>query len=344
MSNFTMLMCKNTPVYDITNNKVLNEDLCPIKISSKSRYQGWHKRRHFIKSNRAAEATIVLSDNLDKRISKRRLSLNDCYWVKHSFDSLRIFEDVSPYNTPYIDYNLSWGTQGSAVPDATIGGSFPKVWTNINGVSAINKVIFDNMSRNEMAALALAHKLGVKANKAWARVGGKFISSYDFHPSMFTEGNTIFIENMTDTTQMLLPVCWTTPSNIRVSRGHDVLKMRLAYKEFLDLETAQDFLIRTILFDAIVANDDRRTNMSNWGFYKNADTGVCSEAPLYDFNLAHLNQNTMYLDKIIGSIKSMKEYAAIARKYLEKWEDGVKAFEAVKWVENWEALARAIIN
>lgn len=334
-------MCKNTPIYDITNDEILEEKLCPIRFT-KSKYVSWHKRRQFIKSNRAAEATTALSDNVDKHISKRRLSLNDCYWVRYSHDSELSFEDVTPYKTPYIDYNLSWGTQGSAVPDATIGGSFPKIWTVVNGVSAINKVIFDNMTRNEMASLSLAYRLGISANRAWANVNGRLVNSEKFHPSMQTQGNAIFIENITDMEKMLLPLSWSTPSNIRVSRGHDIFKMRLAYKDFLDLEAAESFVIRTVLFDAIVSNDDRRTNMSNWGYYKNADNGVCFEAPLYDFNLAHLNQNTMYLPQIISSIKSYESYTEKAVTYLEKWEDGVKEFGAEKWVENWEALVRGV--
>jgi hypothetical protein len=336
-----MLMCKDTAIYDVTNDTILVPHLCPIAFT-KAKYAGWHKRRHFVKSNRAAEATTAISDNVDTHISKRRLSLNDCYWVRYGYDSGKTFADVSPYDTPYIDYHLSWGMQGSAVPDTTIGGSFPKVWTNIHGISAINKVIFDNMARNEMAALALAHRLEVSANRAWARVNGRFIPSEEFHPSQFTEGNSIFIENMTDTRQMLLPLSWSTPSNVRAGRGHDVIKMRLAYKDFLPLETAEEFIVRTIMFDAIVANDDRRTNMSNWGYFKHSETGVCAEAPLYDFNLAHLNQNTMYLDRIVASVKSMDSYAATARRYLESWEVGIRAFGAEKWTENWENLSRRI--
>jgi hypothetical protein len=338
----TTLMCKNTPIYDITNHETFDKNLCPINFNTKAKYSGWHKRRHFIKSNRAAEATTVMSDNMDKKIAKRRLSLNDCYWIRYSYDSGRLFEEVSPYSRPYIDYNLSWGIQGSAVPDATIGGSFPKIWTTVNGVSAINKVVFDNMTRNEMAALALANKLGVAANRAWANVNGFLVSSDEFHHEQMTHGNAIFIENMTDTSKMLLPISWSTPSNIKVSRGHDVMKMRLAFREFLDDDSAIEFIVRTILFDAIVANDDRRTNMSNWGYFKCPDSGECSPAPLYDFNLAHLNQNTIYLNRIIESIKSQSMYVKIARGYLESWEGGVKDFGAVKWIENWEGLINGL--
>jgi hypothetical protein len=331
----------DTPIYDITSNEMLNADLCPIAFNTNAVYRNWHKKRHFIKSNRAAEATTAISDIADKRISKRRLSLCDCYWIRYSYDSDKTFAEVSPYHTPYIDYHLSWGIQGS-VPDATIGGSFPKIWGKVDGVSAMNKIIMDNMVRNEMAALALAHKLNIDANLAWARVGGKLITSREFHPSQFTEGNEIFIKNMTSPKQMLLPLSWSTPSNARVSRGHNIVQMRLAFKNIWEAEAATDFIVRTILFDAIVSNDDRRTNMSNWGYFKDAETGVCTPAPLYDFNLAHLNQNTMYLPRIIeafkGASKDSKMYSAIAREYLLSWEEGVKDFGAGKWVENWEAL------
>ncbi|MCL2755274.1 MAG: hypothetical protein FWD35_06140, partial [Oscillospiraceae bacterium] len=76
-----VLMCKDTPIYDVTANTILCADLCPLEFTSKAVYSQWCKKRHFIKSNRAAEATTVISDIADKRIAKRRLSLCDCYWV-----------------------------------------------------------------------------------------------------------------------------------------------------------------------------------------------------------------------------------------------------------------------
>jgi hypothetical protein len=334
-----ILMCKNTPIYDIANDAILRPDLCPVDFT-KVAYTTWKKKRQFLKTNRVAAATVARADSIDKRISKRRLSLSDCYWVRYDYDSDTAFEDISPYYTEFLAYES--GRQGSSVPDATLGGSFQKNWFNHEGFLVFQKQTNPKMVCNEMAALALAHRLDVDANQGGIKIGEKSVITNAFQLSQVIEDNSIYIENITSPEKMLLPISWTTPTRTNVSRGHDVMRMRLAYKGILDDSVAKDFIVRTILFDAIVVNDDRRVNMSNWGYYKDPDTGVCSPAPLYDFNLAHLDEKTWYLPNILKSLKSSDDYVKIARGYLESWEQGIKDFGAEKWVENWEALACAI--
>jgi len=341
------LMCKNVPIYSTTTNTVLKPSLCPIRFTSVKEYNEWLKSRLYLKSNRIAEASVSTADNIDLKISKRRLSLSDCYWVKRTNDKYAEFEEITPYLHPFIDYSLNVGKSGSSVPDATIGGSFPKTWVNLEGGAAINKIIPDTMVYNEMAALSLAARLGVAACKARASViddagTTRFVSTDDFKLSYKVTGNSIYIDNISDLTWMLLPLNWTTPSDLKINRGHDIAEMINSYDGILMSSTAERVIIKTLLFDAIVSNDDRRTNMSNWGYYKHSATGATRPAPLYDFNLAHVNQNTMYVNSVIDSFNSKDVYKKTAKEYLDKWESGIKAFGAEKWFENYKRLTEGI--
>ncbi|MCL1881521.1 MAG: hypothetical protein FWF76_05025 [Oscillospiraceae bacterium] len=331
-----VLMCKNKQIY-CTKNGVINKKLCPVRFENITQYNAWLKKRQYLKSNRIAETTVKISDNIEPKINKRRLSLSDCYWVKHENDKLATnFESLTPYLNPFIEYDWEDGKHGSSVPDANLGGSFPKSWKrNNDGKIVIEKLLKPSMVYNEMTSLNLATKLGISA-----------CSAYD-------DSNSICIENMTDLIWMLIPLSWTfgsksTQKNYVKNRGHSVSAMIEAYDGILPTNRAKKFVIKTTLFDFIVANEDRRDNMSNWGHFKHSETGTTRVAPLYDFNLAHVNANPYkwHQTAVIDSLNSCGEYKKIAKSYLEKWEKGIREFDpdnVTKLYENWRLLWEGLL-
>ena len=85
-----MLMCKNTPVYDIENEKTLNYNLLPGLMQQKGAdnhtFTKWMKYRYSSGTNTIARKLkgITFGQGARMRINRetRALSFSDCYWIK----------------------------------------------------------------------------------------------------------------------------------------------------------------------------------------------------------------------------------------------------------------------
>ena len=107
-----MLMCKNTPVYDIENEKTLNYNLLPGLMQQKGAdnhtFTKWMKYRYSSGTNTIARKLkgITFGQGARMRINRetRALSFSDCYWIKAEDDSI-CFEEISPYYKPFWDGN-----------------------------------------------------------------------------------------------------------------------------------------------------------------------------------------------------------------------------------------------
>lgn len=85
-----MLMCKNTPVYDIENEKTLNYNLLPGLMQQKGAdnhtFTKWMKYRYSSGTNTIARKLkgITFGQGARMRINRetRALSFIDCYWTK----------------------------------------------------------------------------------------------------------------------------------------------------------------------------------------------------------------------------------------------------------------------
>ena len=91
-----MLMCKNTPVYDIEKEKTLNYNLLPGLMQQKGAdnhtFTKWMKYRYSSGTNTIARKLkgITFGQGARMRINRetRALSFNDCYWIKAEDDPI----------------------------------------------------------------------------------------------------------------------------------------------------------------------------------------------------------------------------------------------------------------
>lgn len=128
-----MLMCKNTPVYDIENEKTLNYNLLPGLMQQKGAdnhtFTKWMKYRYSSGTNTIARKLkgITFGQGARMRINRetRALSFIDCYWTKAEDDSI-CFEEISPYYKPFWDGNEEF--TGQAAPTLYVGGALSKEW------------------------------------------------------------------------------------------------------------------------------------------------------------------------------------------------------------------------
>ena len=108
-----MLMCKNTPVYDIEKEKTLNYNLLPGLMQQKGAdnhtFTKWMKYRYSSGTNMIARKLkgITFGQGARMRINRetRALSFIDCYWTKAEDDSI-CFEEISPYSVSYTHLTL----------------------------------------------------------------------------------------------------------------------------------------------------------------------------------------------------------------------------------------------
>lgn len=128
-----MLMCKNTPVYDIEKEKTLNYNLLPGLMQQKGAdnhtFTKWMKYRYSSGTNTIARKLkgITFGQGARMRINRetRALSFIDCYWIKAEDDSI-CFEEISPYYKPFWDGNEEF--TGQAAPTLYVGGALSKEW------------------------------------------------------------------------------------------------------------------------------------------------------------------------------------------------------------------------
>ena len=131
----SILMCKNVPVYDIDNHKVLCNNLLPgyMQVYSQDRnaFKTWLKLRYSSNTNSLARQLKGITFGQGNRVTINRethaFSLSDCYWIKESNDT-RTFEHLSPY---YVDFWKGKGVYtGGAIPTLYVPGYISKQWIN----------------------------------------------------------------------------------------------------------------------------------------------------------------------------------------------------------------------
>ena len=126
-----ILMLKNKPVYNISQDIVLNQHLLPgimRKHASTDTYTVWSSSRYFNSSNASARSLFGSAFRQRKRADdwSFALGLSDCYWMKPENSDVK-FEEVSPY------YQHFWSGNGeyskyTAVPTVYTDGFLSKNW------------------------------------------------------------------------------------------------------------------------------------------------------------------------------------------------------------------------
>ncbi|GHU95386.1 hypothetical protein FACS1894208_08100 [Clostridia bacterium] len=323
-----LFMCKDTPVYDIGERQVLNSALCPF---TGDYYKFANEKRLYLQTNRVAASIDAMTGTTpeEKRVKSRRLSLSDCYWVKHKSDNVK-FADVTPYHNPAITAaNLHLGKSS---PDLTVGGSETKHWVRFDGVWYLCKRLSAVKYLNELVAIHTATALRVPVNNAYCRSGAGLVRGSAvledqikrcgslerlYAAGGLPDVNELYLENIADSSRMLLNFDMLS---LKVN-GYNVREVTGAFRKLGFATDMSDlYALRTVLFDAIVGNYDRFTYMPNWGVYKSPDTGKYSCSPLYDFDKLHLiDLNRGQLDMVAAFLRA-DGYTPAAVKLLKEWK------------------------
>lgn len=305
------VMCRDTPTYDIMNNKILNNRLIPRQFKNREDFDEWKKARLYIKSNGASRDLLQsIPENWVER--KRQLSLSDCYWIKHDIDKAE-FSRITPYLNDFI--SLRFRIRNSSVPAQTLGGSFTKEWIVLpDGSRVMRKLGFEEHIDAEYGACTLADDLGIPCNKA-----------------VRENQNTILIYNISDTDWMLI-----TFQQLGIKAdGYSPKGIASAFAD----NTAEKKALVQVLFDAVVGNNDRHSNMGNLAVLKNANTGEYEFPPMFDFNLAHHRQKNFYLGAVSRTIFA-DGLAETAINILQNWGHIANQY----WEQNRADLIQMLCN
>ena len=317
-----ILKCANHDVMDLSNGKTLNGSLLPVASWGYDQVMAFLERRVFAQSNKIAR-------RIDQRRQERtayKLSLSDSYWI--SFDSSERFEAVSPY---WQDFGTLEFVKGMTEPTLRLMGSFDKEWRRLGDVTFICKYEPKLIAQTEIRAGELAARLGVGDS-----IGPVFGGGYDEIDS------AVFIRNLSSPQRMLLDFGSVLPRN-SLKDGYIFEYVQALYTQ-VGFSCVHDYIMRVILFDAIIGNEDRRHNQGNWGFFKSTADGSVCLAPAYDFNLAYSMpvDAALLQERIKGIVSAGKAIQALDA--LQAWEPTVREFcgeyDYEVWHNNFKRLQK----
>ena len=171
-----MLMCKNTPVYDIEKEKTLNYNLLPGLMQQKGAdnhtFTKWMKYRYSSGTNTIARKLkgITFGQGARMRINRetRALSFSDCYWIKAEDDPI-YFEEISPYYKSFWDGNEEF--TGQAAPTLYVGGALSKEWKQDGKLYKYGDISV------ELQCIKLCRECGISVERADETDGGIAISN-----------------------------------------------------------------------------------------------------------------------------------------------------------------------
>lgn len=274
-----ILMCKNTMVYNVSTETVMNKELLPgymEKLPCEHTFKEWMKFRYSALSNSLARKLRGMvfgqGNRLRINIETGAFSLSDCYWLKYE-NSMKRFEEVSPY---FKDFWKGDGEyHGESIPSLYVGGALDKYWNNRGDLIKVGK----EDVKKEILATQLCKSCGVSCNDI----------------TVIPEG--ICIKNFTDPNAML--------EQADASGKFDS-------EDFTDLDIVEVFSekgMEMLAIDVITANTDRHAG--NFGFMRNANTGTyLGMAPLYDFDqiLGSNHPNDFLMQDMLQALKQFPSY------------------------------------
>ena len=246
-----LLMCKDTAVYNVTQNIVLNKNLLPgCILRGTMDYSAWMRTRYSSGSNVSARRLMLRafgSDNHANAVkATRALSLSDCYWLKQQDEEV-LFSSITPY------LNKEWDGSGiftgGSVSTLFVNGNADKRWID-------SKTLLKVGSYKEMEPYTLCSALGLEHT---AKVN---LSDEGILVTNFT-GTDYFLESMEQSGFVKQD---ENPREIAV-------------------EIFKEPIVALFTVDYLVEHDDR--HWGNYGFLRNANTGeYTGMAPYYDFDWA----------------------------------------------------------
>jgi len=249
------LMCKDTAVYDITQDKILDESLLPGCILKKTmNFSEWMETRYSkdtnFSSQRLMQSAFGSFDHEHAAFATGALSLSDCYRIKRQDESIS-YIDVTPYIHKEWDGMETYGVQNDyiwgSLSNLFVSGKTDKRWIDAQTLLKVNS--FGEYEPYAFcAALGLENVTEVQTTEEGI-ILGNFTSPDVFYESMEQFGVT---EEYSD------------PRDIVIEK----------YKELA---------VALFVIDYFIENNDR--HLDDYGFLRSSNTGeYISMAPYYNFD------------------------------------------------------------
>lgn len=244
-----ILMCKNTAVYNITQDEIINEKLLPGCMLRKTmNYSEWMKTRYSAGSNVSARRLMLRAFGSDNHANAakvtRTLSLSDCYWLKSQDENIS-FNDITPYIHKEWDGNSEY--KGGSISTLFVNGASDKRWLD-------SKTLLKVKSFKEYEPYRLCSELGLE-NVAGAEQSDEGILLMNFTSTDY------FLESMEQS-------------------GFSGINDNPRAKA---IEIFKELAVALFVVDYLVEHDDR--HWGNYGFLRDCNTGeYLSMAPYFDFD------------------------------------------------------------
>jgi len=247
--NTDLLMCKDIPVYDISNKKILNKDLVPGSILRGTMdYAEWSKTRICSETNfsagRLMQRAFGKYDIAHATKATRALSLCDCYWLKKE-DEIMPFDTITPY------LNAEWDGQGEynegSISALFVAGTKDKRWLDAQTLLKVK-------SFNEIEAYNICIALGI----------------YSIAEAQISQ-------------EGLLLTNFTSPEYFFESMEQSGYAENSADHKTIAVEMFGETAVALFVVDYLIENNDRHSG--NYGFLRSTITGeYTAMAPYYDFD------------------------------------------------------------
>jgi hypothetical protein len=296
------LMCKDIPVYNITKDEILSDELLPGAMRRKTMdYDAWMRTRYSAGSNVTARRLMLRAFGTDNHgnvlKATRALSLSDCYWLKNKNEKV-LFDEITPYL--HAEWDGSGNFTGGSIATLFVNGVSDKCWVNAKTLKKI-------AAYKEMEVYELCAALGLIHSKAK-------LDGIDILVTNFTSTNYFF--------ESAEQSGYIGPDENHIEKW---------------IEIFGEHAVSLFVVDYLVEHDDRHDG--NFGFLRSADTGeYASMAPYYDFDWAFCSNSTplpeLAFKKYGGHIKKLCEKAKITAADFE--HSGViikRADELLKHIE-----------
>ena len=283
-----ILMLKNNPVYNISRDIVLNQDLLPgimRKHASTDTYKEWSDSRYFNSSNASARSLFGSAFRQRKRADdwSFALGLSDCYWMKPENSDVK-FEDVSPYFQPFWNGNGEY-SKFTAVPTVYTDGFLSKYWVDSRWLSKSGESVTKEIECARLAGLCGISVAEVTAGEKGDILVKNFTNCDIMFEQAIVSGSVFRSDNWDD-------------DDIVNEFGLGGFKM--------------------LLVDAVFANGDRHAG--NFGYLRDANTGdYLGMAPLFDWNhaLDTTGTNDILIRDAVRMVLKYEEWLTEAKNILQ---------------------------
>ncbi|WP_281887693.1 hypothetical protein [Paenibacillus sp. YYML68] len=289
-----VLLCKDIAIFDVSNEKIIEESLLPGMLKSsptKETFLRWMQLRYSQNTNTFARAlqsfTFGQGNRQQINMTTHSFSLSDCYWIRMKDEDIK-FEDKSPYYSNFWTGETPYNNQ--SIPTLYVSGFLPKYWKD-------KDTLIKSKDVKEIYCYELASALKIPCAEVKPFEGRIAVTNFTNPDVMFEAANS---------SGRIDPYDFTDEDVVR-EFGH--------------------FGFNMLFFDALVANGDRHAG--NFGFLRDANTGkYLGPAPLFDHDHAFESNNTN--DVLIRSVRRLQEESDYFKAKGESLLDSLEESESLQ--------------